>query len=210
MQAPIARRLPCNPLPSGLAYGLRLGSMRHALLLLALGVPMTAGALAQATSPDGDGVVEPEFVGVVFRLDAGKLIPLERQAAVNMRTKTSGFMSVHARSAWEFAGARSSVRFVKGTLEFVVRTQAQIDRDAMPHLRKLDSTKKTREMVIATAHATPFGVSSSATLNDGALPVTFKRYGNSSVKMSVAELPPGEYAIQAAPYPQAVFCFGVD
>ena len=153
---------------------------------------------------------DPEFVGVVFRLDAGKLIPLERQAAVNMRTKTSGFMSVHARSAWEFAGARSSVRFVKGPLEFVVRTQAEIDPDAMYHLRKLDSTKKTREMVIATAHATPFGVSSSATLNDGALPVTFKRYGNSSVKISVAELPPGEYAIQAAPYPQAVFCFGVD
>lgn len=184
--------------------------MRHALLLPALGILMTAGALAQAASPDANGIVEPEFAGVAFRLDAGKLVPLERQAAVNMRTRTSGFMSVHAKSVWEFAGAKSPVRFVKGTLEFVVRTQAQIDPDVMYHLRKLDSTKKTREMVIATAHATPFGVSSSATLNDGALPVTFLRYGNSSVKMSVAELPPGEYAIQAAPYPQAVFCFGVD
>jgi hypothetical protein len=182
--------------------------MRRALLLPAWGILVTLGASAQTAAPDSNTVSEPEFANVFFRLDAGKLIPLERQAVTNFRTKASGFMVVHAKSVWEFPDAKSPVRLGKGTLEFVVRMPAQMDPDGMYHLRKLDCKKKTREMVLATARATPLGASSAAQIDD-ALPVTFTRYGTSSVKMTVTGLPPGEYAIQPASL-QAVFCFGVD
>jgi hypothetical protein len=182
--------------------------MRRTLLLSTLGILAALGASAQTADPDSKTVSEPEFAGVVFRLDAGKLIPLERQSTANIRTTTSGFMVVHAKSVWVFAGAKSSVRFGKEALEFVARASAEIDPAMIYHLRKLDSRKKTREMTLATARGTPFGASATNQTDD-ALPVTFARYGSSSIKITVTILPPGEYAIQATPS-QAVFCFGVD
>jgi hypothetical protein len=181
--------------------------MRRALLST-LGILVVLGASAQTADLDSKTVSEPEFAGVVFRLDAGKLIPLERQSIANMRTSTSGFMVVQAKSVWVFAGPKSPVRFGKETLEFVARTPAEIDPAMMYHLRKLDSRKKTREMTFVTARGTPFGASAT-TQTDEALAVTFSRYGSSSFKIIVAGLPPGEYAIQATAS-QAVFCFGVN
>lgn len=42
-----------------------------------------------------------------------------------------------------------------------------------------------------------------------ALPAEFSKYGDSSLKMKTAALPPGEYAVGKS-YGQTVFCFGVD
>lgn len=57
---------------------------------------------------------EPEFSDVFFRLDAGKLVALERQTAT---------IQMSMKSASEFPGAKSPVRFAAHTpLEFVVRS----------------------------------------------------------------------------------------
>ena len=186
--------------------------MRRALPLPALALLTALSSFAQTGSWGLKPVAEPEFANVFFRMDdAGNLMPLERQAPANIRTKSNGFIVVNAKAVFEFPGAKSPVRFSRGALEFAVRTLGQFDPYTMYHLRKLDIKKKTREMLVATAHATPFGGTSSTRLNQGDLAATFTRYGNASLKMTV-DLAPGEYALQASASPTGapVFCFGVD
>lgn len=155
---------------------------------------------------------EPEFADVFFRLDAGKLVPLERQTAT-IQGKASGFIVMNMKASWEITGTKSPVRFRSDQpLDFVVRsllTQSAMDPSTFYFLRKLNIKKKTRELVVMVGHASP----GSATMNNdpaqGALPVTFARYGTSSLKMTTGPLPSGEYAL-SGPYAQTVFCFGVD
>ena len=179
-----------------------------AILSLFFATLLNGATIAQ--QPAAGPLAEPEFAGVVFRLAAGALIPLERQNT-SIHTKASGFGVVHAKSVWEIAGAKSSIRFSSGSpLEFVVRTiSAQVDPAQMYHIHKVDTKKKTREMLIATARATIFGSVSTNQIAEGEIPVAFTRYGEASVKITATGLAPGEYAIQAAPF-QAIFCFGVD
>ena len=172
-----------------------------ALTLLAL---MTCAAQTEVT--------EPEFADVFFRLDAGKLVALERQTAT-IQGKVSGFMVVSIKTASEFPGAKSPVRFPANVpLEFVVRAvfpSSGVDPNTLWALRKLGSKKKSRELVIAAGKATPFGASTKAPLAEGVLPVEFSKYGTASMKMTTTPLAPGEYAVSRQ-YAQAVFCFGVD
>ena len=59
---------------------------------------------------------------VFFSLDAGKLIPLERETAA-IQGKTSGFIVMSTKASSEFPGAKSPVRFPSGeTLDFVVKS----------------------------------------------------------------------------------------
>jgi hypothetical protein len=157
-------------------------------------------------------VVEPEFADVFFRLDGGKLAPLERQTAV-IQGRASGFIVVNTKAAWEFPGARSPVRFHSDqTLEFVVRSDfapSSTDPNTLYVLRKLKGKKKSRELVIIAGKITPIGGSAKTDLAETALPVTFSRYGASSIKITAGPLVPGEYALNRL-YDQTVFCFGVD
>jgi len=184
--------------------------MRPVLLLSAWGVLAAITASGQTAAADSTSVFEPEFAQVVFRLDAGRLLPLERQFPTSTRTNTSGFLVMNSRSAWEFAGAKSNVRFSSGaTLELVVRPPSdRHDPAMMYHLRRLDSKKQTRELVLFKMRSSPFGTSMSQT-GPGDLPLTFARYGWASIKITVPGLQPGEYAIQVEPF-QMLFCFGVD
>lgn len=157
-------------------------------------------------------VTEPEFADVFFQLDAGKLISLERQTTF-IQGKASGFIVMSMKASWEIPGIKSSVRFHSDQpLDFVVRSlfaQSAVDPSTFYFLRRLNVKKKTREMVVMTGHASP----GSATINNDpaqdALPLTFTRYGDSSLKMTTGPLPPGEYAL-SRPYAQIVFCFGID
>jgi hypothetical protein len=148
------------------------------------------------------------FVG----LDAGKLIPLERQTA-SIQGKASGFIVMSTKAASEFPGAKSPVRFRSNqTLDFIVRSplaSSTVDPSTLYVLRKLTTKKKSRELIIMAGHVTPLGASTKTDLAEGVLPVTFNRYGASSIKMSTRPLTPGEYAVSRL-YAQTVFCFGVD
>jgi hypothetical protein len=113
----------------------------------------------------------------------------------------------------EIAGGKSAVRFKAGEpLDFVVRTAlapTAIDPNTLYCLRKLDAKKKTRELLVTSTHATPVGATSTVDFAGGALPLTFAKYGTSSLKVSITGLPPGEYPLGHT-YGPAVFCFGLD
>jgi hypothetical protein len=155
---------------------------------------------------------EPEFADVFFRLDAGKLVPLERQTAT-IQGKASGFIVMNMKASWEIAGTKSPVRFRSDQpLDFVVRSllaPSAVDPSTFYFLRKLNIKKKARELVVMVGHASPGGATINNDPAQGALPLTFARYGASSLKMTTGSLPPGEYAL-SRPYALTVFCFGVD
>ena len=166
------------------------------------------------TEPSAKQIVtEPEFADVFFRLDAGKLIPLERES---MATSFHvGMFSGSTKSV--ISGDRSPVRFHPDEpLEFIVRTgpvTASQDPASAYHLRPLTVNKKTRELAIAESHLTGFASATSkmdAAIDE--LPVEFARYGSSSLKLTIKPLPPGEYALGQSygGLGLAVFCFGID
>lgn len=166
----------------------------------------SVAGVAQETLP------EPEFADVFFRLDAGKLVPLERQTAA-IQGKASGFIIMSTKAASEFPGAKSPVRFRSDQpLDFVVRSAlapSTVDPSTLYVLRKLNSKKKSRGLVIMAGHITPIGGSTKTDLAQGVLPVTFAHYGTASLKMTTGPLQRGEYAVSQI-YAQTVFCFGVD
>lgn len=174
--------------------------------LLAVVVALSTVGLAQTSVP------EPEFNDTFAELDAGKLSPLERQTAT-IRVKSSGFISVNMKTSSEIPGAMSIVRFQSGhTLEFVVRSTFAatpgVDPNTFYTLHRLDTKKKTRGMIITTAHGSILGATANGA-PEAALPLTFSRYGSSSFKITPGALPPGEYALKSISS-QAVFCFGID
>lgn len=157
-------------------------------------------------------VPEPEFNDVFVALVDGKLMPLERETAT-IHAGGGGFMVVGTKAAYEVPGDKSPVRFHTGqSLVFVVKTafaSTSVDPSTFYILRRLDSKKKTREVVFMTGRFSPIGGSTKTDLSNGMLPVTFTHYGASSLKLSVDQLPPGEYALSFSTGPN-VFCFGVD
>jgi hypothetical protein len=184
--------------------------MKHGNMRVAIAVPILF-AFAIVGWPQ-ETIAEPEFADVFFRLDAGKLTPLERQTAV-IQGKASGFIVMSMKTASEFPGARSPVRFASGKpIDFVVRTplsSSAVDPSTLFTLRRLGVKKKSRELVIMSGHASPLGASTSSPLAQGVLPVEFAKYGAFSLRMTTAALPPGEYAVSRQ-FGQTVFCFGVD
>ena len=155
---------------------------------------------------------EPDVGDAFFRLDAGKLVPLERETAA-IEGKGGGFMVATAKAFWEVPGSRSPVRFeANKPLEFVVRSplaSGAEDPSAVLLLRKMDSKKKTREIIYMTGHFSPIGGSAKTNLSEGVLQVTFAHYGVQSFKITTTPLQPGEYALSVS-YGQIFYCFGLD
>jgi len=167
--------------------------------------------LAVAIFACGQSVPEPDMADIFYRVDGDKLVPLERQAAA-IQSGAHGFIVMSMKSAAEFPGGKSPVRFKSGEpLTFVVRSifpVGAIDPNTIYYLRKLNEKKKTRELVMMSGSATPFGASTKVTPSSGVLPVDFSKYGEHSLKAVSAALPPGEYAF--GKQGGAAFCFGVD
>jgi hypothetical protein len=159
----------------------------------------------------GQVVVEPDMADVFWRLGDGKLVPLERQGTGTMHGK-AGFGSMKVTA--QLPGAKSPVRFHAGEqLEFVVRSSlvTAVDPATIYALSVLDAKKNMRELAMMTGSASLFH---GATTKTGSaleknLPVEFSKYGDSSVKLVMKSLPPGEYALGRTGS-QVVFCFGVD
>jgi len=159
---------------------------------------LTLVAAAFAQTPP-----EPDANDVFYALQE-KLVPLELQQAA-WGSKGAGFVGLGRKSVSEIPGGRSPVRFKSAIrLEFVVRSAAAAtpaDPNTVYSLRKLAPKKNKREMILMAQKADP---------SEAVLPVDFSRYGNSSYKLAVGPLKPGEYALGRATLPQRVFCFGID
>ena len=152
---------------------------------------------------------EPDTNDVFYAVQ-DTLVPLEHQQAA-WGNKGSGFAGLK-KSISEIPGGRSPVRF-KSTarLEFVVKSAlatSAADPNTLYSLRRLDTKKNKREMLLMTA--SPAGASAKNGLSEGIVHVDFSKYGASSYKLAVGPLNPGEYALGRATLPQKVFCFGVD
>lgn len=188
--------------------------LRRGLILSALGVLMTISISAQ--TGDSASVAEPEFADVFMRLDAGKLIPLEREAGTGVVTTV-----FNVKFSTLVPQSKSAVRFrTSEALEFVVRASAMTafgsgDPGAIYGLRRLTSKKDHREFVTS---AIGYGGLLGAKAKEVAhLPLDFTHYGDESIKITVVgKLAPGEYAFsRVGPLAlyggaQNLFCFGVD
>jgi hypothetical protein len=159
-----------------------------------------------------DATMEPEASEVFYGLNAGQLLPLEREVAV-VRGRAGGFIAIKVKGTLEFRGGRSPVRFRSGVpLKFVIRPTAStpaVDPFTAYCLRSLDSKKKVREIVITSGYATPLGASSTVNASKGVMPLTVSRYGEHSYIYTATDLPPGEYALSNTRGGLA-FCFGVN
>jgi len=175
---------------------------------IAIAVLISSLVVGAAQQP----VPEPEFAEVFVALDSGKLIPLERQTA-SVQGSGGGFMVASSKAAYVVAGNKSPVRFHSGqALDFVVRTavaSTTVDPGTLYVLRKMDSKKKNGEIVFSTGLFSPLAGPVNTNLAQGSLPVTFTKYGASSIKVTAGALPAGEYALSRASALD-VFCFGVD
>jgi hypothetical protein len=169
-----------------------------------------AGLLLVGVAAFAQAPAEPEFANVFYRLDAGKLIALERpNTAIKAKAGPPIILGVvHARSFIKFNGGKSPVRVpAAAELEFVVRA-ASFDPASLYNLRLLQSNKKQRTALLSTVHASIIGASMQTALSD-TIPIEFSHYGSGSLLIKVANLQPGEYAIGQM-YGPSVFCFGVD
>lgn len=150
-------------------------------------------------------IKEPEFPDVFYALiSGGQLKTLEREEA-SARTNGSVFTSIKA--GLELPGAASPVRLQSGLIELVVLSPDSLKTDpgSLYHVRKLQSKKKSREVLLGKVSA--FG--GAKTSDESLVAYTFSKYGKSSIKLTIAALPPGEYAVGRA-HGRVLFCFGVD
>lgn len=181
--------------------------IKRALFLSTLGLLTLLSAPAQ-TAPDS--VSEPEFNDVFYRLDAGKLLPLERLDTGTTHVSVGFSM----KGSIELNGGKSPVRLRAGDrLDFIVRSGLSTAQDpsSVYHLRALSIKKNKREMLILAVKGTMFhGATGKTGAALGELPLEFSRYGSASIKASTTPLLPGEYAVGTGMPGQAVFCFGVD
>jgi len=189
-------------------YAVAMRTLQQAILVLCLIAACGAPVAAQT----GQQPPEPDMADIFYRLDNGTLVPLERQQAA-IKGGAHGFIVMSMKSASEFPGAKSPVRFKNGEkLEFIVRSAvpvSAVDPNTFYCLRKLKSKRKTRELVMMSGHISPVGGSTTMTPAEGMVPVDFTKFGTSSLKMTAGGLAPGEYAV-GHPYGPAVFCFVVD
>jgi hypothetical protein len=183
-----------------------LSAMKNILVFLAVCL-LSSTTFAQTTP-----VQEPEFANVFAALAGTSLTPLERQTS-SFHAGGGGFMVATAKAAYEIPGNRSPIRFQTANLpSFVVRSPfagTGTDPNSFFLLRRLTAKKKTREAQFMSGHFTPFGGSTNTDLNAGRVPVEYSRYGENSLKLSVGQLAPGEYALSVAGS-QDLFCFGID
>jgi hypothetical protein len=153
---------------------------------------------------------EPEFSGVFYSLDGQTLNQLEHQNAA-IHGSGGGFIVAGMKANYELDGAKSPVRYKSGeSLTFVVKTPlaTSIDPSTIFILRKLESKKKTREIVFMKGHITPFGGGMKTNMTEGQLPLKFSAYAD-GVKITVDNPQPGEYAFSLYGAPN-FYCFGVD
>jgi len=152
---------------------------------------------------------EPEYIGVFFFLNEGKLSGLERQKP-DTKVKVKGMGFGGAESLLQINGERSPVRFKSDqTLELVVRVTSQAtDPMSLIQFFRFEAKKGMRRLQLAKAGS--MGMNGKSTINQNAVSFNAVKYGESSFKIVPAnDLGPGEYCLSGQGN-QDAFCFGID
>jgi len=184
----------------------QIAQMNVAVVLFAIAI--TGLLKAQPVEPDTDQVF------YALGHDPDRLIPLERQTAtIHTSAKFVG-IGATAKSFSEFKPGKSPVRLSSNATEFVVRSplsNSPVDFNSFYVLRSLSPKGSKRELLISKSHAFIGVAGSSSNLAEGELPITFAKYGEHSLKITLAQpLRPGEYALSNRAAFLNLFCFGVD
>jgi hypothetical protein len=163
-------------------------------VLLTVNPLLCAGAQNEKKEP----ALEPEVLGAVFFIDSSKgaLLALERQTG----KVVAGFI----RASVEIKGKRSPVRITGDAgQDFVVALPSGVDPSKF-ELFLMEAKKGRRRIVISTDKFFTIKAGKAS------LPVTVKRYGQSSYMLTPARpLPPGEYCFSPSDS-NDTFCFGID
>jgi hypothetical protein len=98
-----------------------------------------------------------------------------------------------------------------GNAQFTIKGRLGVDPATIYELRVLKVSKDHREILIAQAHGSVLGASSTSKLEDGVLPVRFEEYGDNSYRI-IPEKPlaQGEYALSVRGNVMDLYCFGVN
>jgi len=132
-------------------------------------------------------VSEPEFPDVFYRLDAGKLLPLERQSSVAV---VQGLTGVKFNAL--IPDSKSPIRFRAGqSIDFVVRGSAltaYMDPGQLYGMRRLTSKKDHREFVTSAFGCG--GLPGAKAKDPAHVPIELSRYGDGSIKVTAGQLPP--------------------
>lgn len=169
---------------------------------------MATGTLQAQNKPDAY-VAEPQYINSFYALTPnGNLIELEFKT-VAFRPKAwavPGYASF--KTVADLKPSQSPVR-LPASAQFVVRGRVDVDPATVYELRLLKGSKSHREFVMSQAHGSIVG--GAVNPEEGAIPIRFEEYGNSSFRIVPAQpLAPGEYALMMRGRYFQLFCFGVD
>lgn len=145
-------------------------------------------------------VKEPEFNGEIFYLDSatGELKPLEKQAPIaTARIKGLGFGGLKVTTAME--GERSPVRFKFGEVITLIVRVSNPREDPAGTIGMSDYISKDGKRIHVTSKVNkPF-----------TFDVKVSRYGDSSLKIELRNVPVGEWAI-GHNESKFNYCFSID
>jgi hypothetical protein len=171
---------------------------------------MMTGTLKAQNSPEAEAqVVEPQYINSFYALTPnGNLMDLEyRNVVLHPKSwAVPGYASF--KTVADFKPGLSPIR-LPATAQFVVRGRVDVDPARVYELRQLKGSKSHRELVLSQAHGSIVGV--EANPEEGAIPIQFAEYGNSSFRIvPMQPLEPGEYALMLRGRYSQLYCFGVD
>jgi len=173
--------------------------MKISLVILCVTISALFLAIISQVSNAGE-LLEPEFLNVVYGLDAsGKLVDLERQPA-SVKTKKVALGFGGAKQTASISGSTSPVQFSAGvSYTFVVKLPAGSDPGKF-QLYKFLSSQDHREVLLGQV-----GYVSKST-GMGTVSFDTAPYGSSYKLVIGGSLEPGEYGFSSSDS-QTVFCF---
>ncbi|MGC2211346.1 MAG: hypothetical protein WA532_14665 [Candidatus Korobacteraceae bacterium] len=180
------------------------------LVAFFLTMAVATGTLKAQNNSDANAqVAEPQYINSFYALTPnGNLIELEyRNVAFHPRSwGVPGYASF--KTVADFKPSQSPIR-LPASAQFVVRGRVDVDPATVYELRMLKDSKSHRELVLSQAHGSIVG--GSVNPEEGAIPIRFEEYGNSSFRVvPVQPLAPGEYALMVRGRYSQLYCFGVD
>lgn len=151
---------------------------------------------------------EPEYAGVFYAVSEGQQFELERRDA-RLKTKSNIF-TASAKGYAYIDGKKSPIRFASNDAVVVLVRVANRSRDPRSQIRllKLESKGDSRRFTVSEASAGVFNPRVSVK-EWGRLDFKAEKYGDSSFRITVQGLQPGEYAFDSIDSVGA-FCFGID
>ena len=181
--------------------------MKKVVFLFVAFISFSINVFAQGVVVD-----EPEFINSAIYVDEGSPKKLEKAIPYTKSRRTIASYALGVGGSKAFQMVKKPESFVridqKDAHTFIIRvTSNEYDPAEAISIMKLETTKKTRKLTIASSDM--FGQYSEGDLDY--VPFEAKKYGESSYLIRVSQpLEPGEYGIAFRYASDVLNCFGID